>query len=243
MKTIKEIPGTLIVMTLVFFLIISGSCSKKAEEPEPEPVIDSGTVADADGNLYKTIKLGEQWWMAENLRTAKFSDCSFIAHVTDSVHWSSLSSPAFCYYDNDPENKTIYGSLYNWYAVNSGKLAPEGWHIPDESEWATLMAYLGGENLAGGKMKSTGTIHNGSGLWFEPNTGATNSSRMSVHPGGLRFTNGYFYSISRYAFFWSATSNNDTSAWTHYFLFNNTCEGKFINNKTIGFSVRCVKNL
>src|SRR5674476_633708 len=116
----------------------------------------SNTVTDIEGNVYHTVKIGTQTWMVENLKTTKYKDGTAIPLVTDNKVWINLPTPAYCWYDNDATTyKNTYGALYNWYAVNTGKLAPTGWHIPTDAEWTTLQNYVGGELVAGDKMKAT----------------------------------------------------------------------------------------
>jgi len=142
-------------------------------------------VTDIDGNVYHIVTIGTQVWMVENLKTTKFRDGSSIPNVTDAEEWvghGELHSGAYCNYDNTAANSNTYGSLYNWYAVvDERNICPTGWHIPSEAEWATLIAYLGGQDVAGGKMKEAGTAH-----WSTPNTGASNSSGFTALPGGSR---------------------------------------------------------
>ncbi|MBL0287321.1 MAG: fibrobacter succinogenes major paralogous domain-containing protein [Bacteroidetes bacterium] len=116
-----------------------------------------------------------QIWMAENLKTTLYNDGTLIPNVTNSDEWSKLTTGAYCYYDNNYSNNAIYGKLYNWYAVGTGKLVPKGWHVPTDAEWETLITYLGGEDIAGRKMKSTN-------YWKSPNVGASNSSGFNGLP-------------------------------------------------------------
>lgn len=156
-------------------------------------------VTDADGNVYHTVKIGTQLWTVENLKTTKFNDGSSIPLVTDGTLWMNLTTPGYCWYDNDAAtNKATYGALYNWYAIHTGKLAPVGWHVPTTEEWATLAAYLGGDTVAGGKLKETDTAH-----WSSPNTGATNESGFSALPGGYRDGSGNFNLIGYTGSWWS----------------------------------------
>lgn len=134
-----------------------------------------------DDKVYKIVKIGNQVWMAENLNTSHYLNGDSIPQVQDKAEWVALTTGAWCYYQNDAENGKTYGKLYNWYAVNDPRgLAPEGWHIPTDAEWIALIDYLGGTNVAGGKMKQIGTVH-----WISPNLGATNESGFSALPGGL----------------------------------------------------------
>ncbi|MBN1108547.1 MAG: fibrobacter succinogenes major paralogous domain-containing protein, partial [Bacteroidales bacterium] len=162
--------------------------------------VDTFRVTDADGNVYRTVVIGTQEWMGENLRTTKYNDGTVIPLVADSVTWSTLATPAFCYYSNNIEYAGQgYGALYNWYALNTGKLCPSGWHIPSNSDWSVLTDYLGGESVAGGKLKETDTTH-----WVSPNTGATDEVRFTGLPGGARGGTSVFDNLGRYGYWWTA---------------------------------------
>jgi uncharacterized protein (TIGR02145 family) len=150
--------------------------------------IQAQTVKDIDGNVYKTITIGTQVWMAENLRTTKLDDGKIVPLVTDDKIWAGLNTPAYCWYTNNaPENKNKYGALYNWYTVSTNKLCPRGWHVPTDAEWKTLITNLGGESVAGGKLKEKGTSH-----WQSPNAGATNETGFTALPSGERKQSGVF---------------------------------------------------
>src|SRR5664279_5386678 len=132
--------------------------------------LQAQTLQDIDGNVYKNVTIVKQILMAENLKTTKFNDGTSIPLVRENSAWKDMNSPSFCWYNNDATtNKNNYGALYNWYTVNTNKLCPSGWHVPSDAEWTTLRTYLGGDSVAGGKLKETGTTH-----WKSPNTGATN---------------------------------------------------------------------
>ena len=148
--------------------------------------MEVGTVTDIDNNVYKTIQIGNQVWMAENLRVTKLNDNTTMDEITNDATWSSATTPVWCYYDNDNSNNNPYGKLYNFYAVNSEKLCPMGWHLPCNTEFTTLTDYLGGVSTAGGRMKATGTLQTSTGYWDDPNTGATNQSGFTGLPGGQR---------------------------------------------------------
>jgi uncharacterized protein (TIGR02145 family) len=197
------------------------------------------TVTDIDGNTYKTVVIGTQTWMAENLKTTKYNDGTTIPNVTDGATWAVLSTPAYCWYNNDAAtNKATYGALYNWYTVNTAKLAPTGWHVPTDAEWSTLTTYLGGESVTGGKLKETGTTH-----WTSPNTGASNSSGFTALPGGQRYSiNGAFGDFGYYVGWWSSSENNSTNAWSRYVDYYGSNAYRSSDNKSYGFSVRCVRD-
>lgn len=202
---------------------------------------NSNTVTDADGNTYKTVTIGTQTWFAENLRTTKYNDGTAIPNVTDNTDWGNLTTPAYCWYNNDANSyKADYGALYNWYTVETGKLCPTGWHVPSNADWTTLTDYLGGANVAGGKLKEIGNTH-----WIYPNTGAANSSEFDGLPGGYRNnlnSNGTFTFIGSYALWWSSTEGNIGTAFGQRvgYDYSSIYNGAFSNN--LGFSVRCLKN-
>lgn len=194
----------------------------------------SNTVTDCDGNVYHTITIGTQTWMVENLKTTKYNDCTVIPNVTDNTAWIDLTTPAYCWYLNDAAtNKDTYGALYNWYTINTGKLCPIGWHVPTDAEWTTLITYLGGEAIAGGKLKEIGLTH-----WHTPNTAADNTSGFTALPGGYR---GY-QSIGYHGFWWSFTESDATHAWLRLIYYDNSTTWRNSETKGFGFSVRCIKD-
>ena len=192
---------------------------------------------DGDGNNYSTINIGPQVWMAENLKTTKFNDGAAIPNVIDNFSWMILETPSYSWFNHDINNKNIYGGLYNWYTVNTGKLCPAGWHVPSDTEWTTLINYLGGFALAADKMKERGNIH-----WKTENNDATNESGFTVLPAGEREYDGVFLNTLGYAtYFWSSVASGTYNAW-HIALFTH---GPVTTNwviRTFGFSVRCLKN-
>jgi uncharacterized protein (TIGR02145 family) len=199
----------------------------------------SGTVGDVDGNVYNTVIIGTQTWMAENLKTTKYNDGTSISLVTDGTAWSNLSTPGFSWYNNDAAtNKDLYGALYNWYSVITGKLCPAGWHVPTDAEWTTLTTWLGGETIAGGKLKETGTTH-----WTTPNTGATNESGFTALPGGYRTSSGPFGNIGITGNWWSSTEESPpNSAWFRNMYNNFSVVTRGSTLKWNGMSVRCIKD-
>ena len=204
-----------------------------------------GNVTDADGNVYNTITIGTQCWFKQNLKTTKYNDGSGIPNITDNTAWTNLTTPAYCWYNNDATtNKGTYGALYNWYAVNTGKLCPTGWHVPSDAERSTLKDYLGGMYAAvGGKMKSTGTIEEGTGLWHSPNSQADNSTAFTFLPGGYREENdGSFKWMGSFANVWSSTESNENTAWAWILNYYDGGMGENTLHKTYGFSLRCIKD-
>jgi uncharacterized protein (TIGR02145 family) len=200
------------------------------------------SMADIGGNVYGTVQMGTQVWMKENLKTTKYRYGLAIPDVTDLTQWASISTGAYCWYDNEITNKDIYGALYNWFAVSTGNLCPLGWHVPTDAEWTTLISYLGGEAVAGGKLKETGTDH-----WASPNTGATDEKGFTALPGACRFTGTSldpegFAGIRSGAIWWSASEFDATTAWASSIVFNDSKIFKGNLPKNIGTSIRCIKN-
>jgi len=214
---------------VLFFFLVSG-CDKGKEIPEE--------VLDIDGNIYHTVTIGNQVWLVENFKSTKYNDGTSIPLVTGNTEWINLSTPGYCWYDNDITNRETYGALYNWYAGQTNKLCPTGWHVPSDSEWTTLTDFLGGESTAGGKLKETGTIH-----WDTPNTGATNESGFTSLPGGFRGAQGVCYNIGYWSQYWTTTSPFESVA--YYRQMASDSEG--VDNgkgnaiqRLCGLSVRCV---
>ena len=201
----------------------------------------TGTVTDIDGIVYKTVTIGTQVWMAENLKTTRLNDGTAIALVTDDSAWDSLTTPGRCWnYNDSTSNKKTYGALYNWYVVNSGKLAPAGWHVPTDSEWSIIITYAGGDSMAAGKLKEVGTMH-----WFPPNTGATNEFGFSALPGGYRDGYGIFIGPGNYGYWWSSTpstASGVTDSWGPNMYWNTVNVYDRLQDMNFGLSVRCVKN-
>lgn len=209
---------------------------------------DSGSVTDYDGNVYKTIKIGDQWWMAENLRVKHYRNGEPVAHVTADTVWNYLSTGAYCYYDNNGSYAADFGALYNWYAVNDNrKLAPAGWHVPSDDDWKQLELYLGmdpGEvddegwrgYDEGGKLKQTGTSY-----WYSPNQGATNATRFSALPGGMKYVEIGFARIYSEAYFWTSTAPNHL-AFSRSLNYNDMVIDRLSSSKKYGYSVRCIKD-
>jgi len=203
---------------------------------EKDPV--QGTVTDIEGNIYKTIKIGDQWWMAENLQTGQYRNGTVIPLVTDNSAWSNLTTPGYCWYENEKSTYGLtYGALYNWYTVETGNLCPTGWHVPTVAEWIVLTNFLGGLNVAGGKLKESGTTH-----WTSPNVGATNKVGFKALPGGNRSINGPFGDILTHAYWWTANDYDVTRAWARSAFYNNVIIDLNYFHKRNGFTVRCVKD-
>ena len=207
-------------------------------------------TADLDSITFKrpiaTVTIGTQVWTTKNLDVATYSDGTVIPQVTDPTAWANLTTGAWCYYNNTTANGTTYGKLYNWYAVAgihdtdpntpNKKLAPTGYHIPSDAEWTTLTDYLGGESVAGGKMKATT-------LWNSPNKDATNSSGFTGLPGGYRRNiGGKFNSIGCLGNWWSSSEDGKTFAWARDLYCYNGYATSYTTFKTDGSSVRCLRD-
>jgi uncharacterized protein (TIGR02145 family) len=195
-----------------------------------------GSVRDLDGNVYRTVQIGQQTWMAENLKTTQYSDGQPIPRIMDDSEWETFTQGGYCYYNNEFSIKYLYGALYNWNAVKTGLLCPSGWHVPAEADWTILTDYLGGESEAGGKLKESGTTH-----WESPNTGATNETGFTALPGGSRLTNSEFYGIGVNGIWWSATESPGDFAYFHYMSGDEQNMRTFDGSQKNGYSVRCVK--
>jgi uncharacterized protein (TIGR02145 family) len=197
------------------------------------------TVTDYDGNVYNTVTIGTQIWMQGNLKVTHYRNGDAIPNVTIFSSWWNLATGAYCSYNNDVNNSTTYGNLYNWHVVkDSRNIAPTGWHVPTDAEWTTLTTYLGGENVAGGKLKETGTNH-----WISPNTGATNETGFTALGGGYRDNTGTFSAIGIDSFWWSSSENSPYGAWCRRIDNTSPSVNRLYSNESNGFSVRCLKDL
>lgn len=230
-----------LVIDLVF-LIGTISCEKEYDyylnECSTANGESSDIVTDIDGNVYNTVTIGTQIWMAENFKVTRYRNGDPIPNVTYKTAWSNLTTGAYCNYDNDADNSTIYGRLYNWYAVNDSRnICPTGWHVPTDSEWGILIRYLGGSSVAGGIMKEAGTEY-----WHSPNTGAKDGSCFSALPGSHRLQNGVFSYLGSHATFWSSTEVDSTWVAGIILEFDNSRVTRSSASKLQGKSVRCIKD-
>ncbi len=209
----------------------------------------TGTVTDIDGNVYQTVKVCGQWWMAENLKVTRYRNGDDIANVTGNAEWEDLVSGAYCSYDNNESNVAAYGRLYNWYAVADARdIAPEGWRVPTDDDWKQLEMCLGlSQEEAddtgwrgtdeGGQLKETGTTY-----WQSPNNGATNESGFSALPAGYRTSYGYFSSMGYLANFWSSVESDSERGWYRYLFNEYSGISRYDYPKSGGYSVRCVRD-
>jgi len=216
-----------------FVLTLQTGC--KSDEPNLE------TITDIDGNAYHIVTIGTQTWMVENLKTTKYRDGTNIPSVTENAAWAALKTGACCDYNNEASMSKKYGKLYNMYAIaDSRNLAPAGWHVANDSDWIILTTFLGGDSIAGGKLKETGTTH-----WTSPNVGATNEVVFTALPGGYRQQNGEFGGIGNYSYFWSPATSDYSGAFIpcyrgifHKYVYIYRFEVYWQS----GFSVRCVRD-
>lgn len=230
---------------LAVFMLLAFSCKKENTAIQSSGSTDAIAMTEMltgiNDTAPKAVRIGKQVWMTRNLDVTRYRNGDRIPYVATPAKWASLTTGAWCWYKNDSANGRIYGKLYNWYAVNDPRgLAPEGWHVPSDAEWTTLTDYLGVR--AGGRMKATGTIEAGTGLWYTPNTDATNSSGFTGLPGGFRSDWGSFYLIGFYGYWWSSTDDFANGAWPRYLSYNDGYIGRGTNFKQNGFSVRCLRD-
>jgi uncharacterized protein (TIGR02145 family) len=240
-----------IFTTIPIYLVLNG-CDKDDNIPgnptngKTTAVFNSvksyGIMTDQDRNVYKTIRIGAQIWMAENLRTTKYRNGNSIPEISDNKEWkSNLSTGAYCNYENTQNNDTIatYGRLYNWYAVSdSQNIAPTGWHVATDSDWTILITCLGDGSDVGGKMKESGKTH-----WFDPNTDATNESGFTALPSGDRWGSiGTFENLGYYTIFWSSTPMDSSFAIVRGLSYGYDGCDYYGFPKYYGCSIRCVKN-
>lgn len=232
----------IIIVTALTFL---SSCENFLPTPSTQPQIDYtgqiDTVFDIDGNAYKTVGIGSQIWIAQNLKTTKLNDGTIIPQVIEDTDWTWYDAPAYSWYNNDSISfRNTYGPLYNCHAISSDLLCPKGWHVPDKSEWETLASYLGGNDVAGGKLKA----YYGS-YWSSPNYCFVNNYGFAALPGGMKHLSTYkieFRDIKVGGYWWTSTWEND---WAIYFVamgHTNTSLSIDAWSKRYGYSVRCIKD-
>jgi uncharacterized protein (TIGR02145 family) len=238
--------NTTIKTALAAILLLAVSC-RKENTLQSSRVADESTtgllsdINDPDVQAY--VRIGTQKWMAKNLAVTRYRNGDRIPQVKLRAQWDTLTTGAWCWYNNDSATGAVYGKLYNWYAVHDPRdLAPIGWHVPNYAEWDTLATYLGAN--AGGKLKDTGTIEAGNGLWYAPNTGATNKTGFTALPGGYRAANGVFHVhvVGFYGYLWSSTEGDGLNARFRWLSCNNSNLNKDHALKRDGFSVRCIKD-
>jgi uncharacterized protein (TIGR02145 family) len=229
------------VLILLMFMVAGYLISKGNEGTQIEET-QFAITENENESIASSVMIGDQEWQTKNLDVDRFRNGELIPHAITDEEWKAAGEkgePAWCYYDNNTENGRLYGKQYNWYAVNDARgLAPQGSHIPTDNEWTTLTNYLGGLEVAGGKMKTTGTAY-----WSSPNEGASNDSGFSALPGGYRGSDGSFFNIRGSAFFWSAAEYDNGLAWFRDLYANSSVvdRGNYYY-KSVGASVRCLRD-
>jgi len=231
------------ILLLFQLLIYSTGCESFLSEPSKQLTEDYtgqiDTIFDIDGNAYKTVGIGSQIWMAQNLRTKKLNDGTIIPQVKADSIWDFYPHIAYCFYKNDSiYNSKIYGALYNYYTVKSGLICPVGFHVPDDSEWAVLVKFMGGNEKAGGKLKDYYTSY-----WSDPNVCFANDYGFAALPGGRRsHYKGVFSSIRDMGYWWTNTSKNDFYAYARSLYNFNTLVNRNESSYGDGYSIRCIKD-
>lgn len=245
-KGTAERPHSLIKYSALAIFLFSAtgnlqSCKKKEPTPVPEPVVVTPIymepITDIDGNVYQTVKIGNQIWTASNLKTTHYRNGDPIPNLQDETDWNDqLPTGAYCSYGNNANTAETYGLLYNWYALDDSRgLAPDGWRIPTPEEFYQLMAYLGEEG--GGNLKATGTVY-----WHSPNTGATNTTGFAALAGGHRTYYGSFEYMGERGNFWTDLGVSSIYAERVALYYNQTTMGFHDNyRKACGFSIRLIK--
>jgi uncharacterized protein (TIGR02145 family) len=243
---IKRVAKNLISFLVLLFIITSSGCKKEEEKPIS---FETGTLTDIDNNIYRTVKIGNHWWMTENLKVKTFRDGNPVAQHQSDETWTD-TTPAYCIYDN---NQNSPGLLYNWYAVTSiNNLAPEGWHIPSDQEWKELEQNLGMTTTEADKKGWRGTnegdklkIEGSTGWTVYPGVWATNESGFEALAGGCRLFNGTWGDPGLFAtgFWWTSSEFNDKQqGWYRYLDYKNSNVFRSYCDKNYGFSIRCVKD-
>ncbi len=239
-----------VIFILLLTIIILPGCSGENDvNGNDQPQLETGAVLDADENVYTTVKIGDQWWMAENLRVTVYLDGSVIPDVQDDTEWLMAEGGAMAYYDNNENLGKEFGALYNWYAVVDERgLCPDGWKVPSDDDWQILEKYLGMSEEAvlleglrgtdqGGMLKDTGTQ-----LWNIPNAGATNETGFTALPAGSRQVEPivFFDFLGEDTYYWTVTGYDENNAWNRGLTFKTEGIFRYSVNKRIGYSVRCL---
>ncbi len=232
-------------ITVGFVFVLMDGCSKKDDSSSTQNGIlfnsklTYGSVTDVDGNVYKTITIGNQTWMAENLRVLHYRNGDTIPGITDATKWAQRIKGAYCDYLNDASKAAIYGKLYNWLTIiDTRNVCPAGWHVPVDAEWETLYTTLGGyQTTTSDKMREVGITH-----WAYINDGASNACGFTAIPGGMRDFGGIFFDVGQTGFWWSATPSGDyyQQEADYYFLDSGVNSGS--GSRLNGLSIRCVKD-
>jgi uncharacterized protein (TIGR02145 family) len=221
---------SLYIYIIEVLLLILISCNKDDKSTSP--------VKDVEGNSYKTVRIGNQVWTAENLKTTKYNDGTDIPLITDTTAWRNLTTPGYCWYNNEESKyKDTYGALYNAFTIKSGDLCPAGWHVPTMDEIQQLREFLVDTLNGGGNLKEAGTAH-----WLTPNTGADNSSGFTALAAGIRYFEGTYSSILDFTGIWSASEVDSNEEWYLSLYYDDAIVNMNHTSRNQGLSVRCVKD-
>lgn len=242
----------LTVFVMVIVLIVTSGCEKD-EDPngDEKPKVETGAVMDAQDNVYATVRIGDQWWMAENLRVTVYNDGTEIPNLEDGNEWMVAGEGAYVFYNNDRNLAGEFGALYNWFAVVDEKgICPAGWEVPSEEDWQDLERHLGMNedeisltglrgDIEGGMLKDTGIQ-----IWSIPNVGATNETGFSALPAGSRQVEPivFFDFLTEETCYWTTTASGDNNAWSRGLTFKTSGIFRYGADKRDGYSVRCLKN-
>jgi len=225
------------ITAVLLIVVLTHSCKKTP--------LETGTVTDIDGNVYKTVKIGNQWWMSENLRTTHYKDGTAIPGITEPAGWvlagsdtAAANTGAYCWYGNDSVTYGIpYAALYNWYAASSGKLAPSGWHVPTDADWSALTHARGGDEC-GGTLKDGTVVY-----WKTPDVSATNETGFSALGGGYRdAVHGLYNEVKLSAFFWTSSDSVASRGWSRKLVYTDYLVHRQTIAKGAGLSIRCIKD-
>jgi len=221
---------------------ILSNCESQSLNTPPQfankNLLNSNGVKDVDGNHYKTVIIGTQEWMAENLRTTHYANGNIIPQITSSVTWSNLSSGAYCWYDNNSSYENPFGKLYNGYTIDDARnVCPTGWHVPSKNDWLELIEYIGNNGYLGKEGEVLKSLDN-----WNSERGGRDPYGFSGLPGGIRGNVGSFYFIGNYGYWWSSTETNTYNAWSSYLNYNNGNVNSYYFNKADGISVRCLRD-
>ena len=230
-------------LTILWSFLLLSTSSLKAQ------ALKRDSVADIDGNVYQTVVIGKYEWMARNLKTTTYSNGTKIPRVTENIAWSGLRSGAYCWYNNDESNALTYGALYNWYAVSTGMLCPDGWRVPTDQEWKFLEGYADirygqGDpkwDTSNGRGQDAGQRLMATSGWSSGGNG-TDDFGFSALPGGERCTDGHFFILGRSGFWWSITGYGESGAWYRNMIYGVEDVNRGIHPQWIGFSVRCLRD-
>jgi uncharacterized protein (TIGR02145 family) len=205
--------------------------------------LEYGVVLDAEGNSYRTIMIGSQLWMAENLNTGMYLNGDTIASSLTNEQWNTADYGAWADYDDEAFNRCPYGRLYNaWVVLDERGVCPLGWHVPTDEDWDILSDFLGGSLVSGAALKTLGTLEAGDGWWHEPNTDASNNSGFSSLPSGLRNHSGYYYDLGHFSNWWSSSPNGIDQMWMRFTSFDSAELLRYTYNVQVGFSIRCLRD-